>query len=63
MKFPRRHFLRLAAGAAVLPAASVAELSNGGLFLATGDTDPRLAAYDSMMMDFMLKYRPALHWR
>jgi CubicO group peptidase (beta-lactamase class C family) len=38
--------------------ASAAGPPNDGAFVATGDADPRLAAYDSLMMDFMLKYRP-----
>jgi N-acyl-D-amino-acid deacylase len=31
---------------------------NSGSLVATGAVDPRLAAYDDMMMDFMQKYRP-----
>jgi len=61
----RRDFLRAMPGgiaaaalAAKFETAGAAALSNGGPFIATGDTDPRLAAYDRMMMDFMLKYRP-----
>jgi CubicO group peptidase (beta-lactamase class C family) len=47
-----------AALGATLETAKAAPPPNAGTFVATGDTDPRLAAYDSMMMEFMLKYRP-----
>src|SRR5580692_5985273 len=47
-----------AALGATLETAKAAPPPNAGTFVATGDIDPRLAAYDSMMMEFMLKYRP-----